>query len=102
MKPLELTIFPKPERPRFTYTGDHVSAMMRERKRERALIVAKRLTDAELAAEYHRATYYFRSSADMHSILENEETAVAMDRDLGWMYAMERFATLPHYDEVDA
>jgi hypothetical protein len=69
--------------------------MMRERKRERALIVAKRFTDAELAAEFHFAA----GEADIEFFANHEQEDAELNRIAD---TLERFATLPHYDEVDA
>lgn len=59
----------------------------------------KRLTDAELAAEFHRAVSAFHAANDMAELIPGPDTWADAERDRGWMYAMERFATLPHYDD---
>ena len=66
-----------------------------------ALVSAdKRFSDAELAAEWHRAVSAFQSANDMADLVPCPETWSDQERDRGWMYAVERFATLPHYDET--
>lgn len=61
----------------------------------------KRLTDAELAAEFHKSTSDFYSASSMHMTFEDGETEQSLSDARDRMFAMERFATLPHYDEVD-
>lgn len=80
MKPLELTIYPKLERPR---RGADIMAYRSQFIDEQLVIQAKRFTDAELAAEY------FRQAG---SRFETKSS--------GWLITLHRFATLPHYDEV--
>lgn len=58
----------------------------------------KRLTSAELAAEYWRA------SLDLEYVVSNPDDAgtwnfTAMNEDVRRALILERFATLPHYDE---
>jgi len=55
--------------------------------------VDKRFTDAELAAEYWRAKYS-GVMAEKHGGLRDENRAK--------IATVERFYTLPHYDEVTA
>lgn len=76
--------------------------MSSHRQPDPVSVTAKRLTDAELAAEFHRACYEFKVAHDMADLIPCPETWSDLDRDTGWMYAMDRFATLPHYDEVAA
>jgi hypothetical protein len=54
----------------------------------------KRLTDAELAAEHHRAKW----TGLMH---EHKWHSILSDKHRAMIATVERFATLPHYDEPD-
>ncbi|QDG65816.1 hypothetical protein NIBR502772_05945 [Pseudarthrobacter sp. NIBRBAC000502772] len=89
MKALELTIYPPIHRPRYGYGIDPYREQW---KRERNIIEAKRLTDAELAAEYWRSTWDAQSC--YHDGSDEDITATRKEYE-----ALERFATLPHYDE---
>lgn len=62
-------------------------------------MIDKRLTEAEMAAEFHRAIYFFMGSADLHSLFNDAKTEADLDRDTGWMYAMERIGIAPHAHE---
>jgi len=90
MRALELTTYPKLERPR---TGDEIMPYQKARRREMALERSKRLTDAELAAEYHgqasRVVLIEKSSP-------HKSAGPSAYRKLE---ALHRFATLPHYDK---
>lgn len=97
-KPLELTVYPKLERPRFGYDIDPYREQWR---RERNLIESKRLADAELAAEFHKSTSDFMSANSLHMLFEDAETEEKLNDARDWMFAMERFATLPQYDEKE-
>jgi hypothetical protein len=95
VKPLELTIYPplKPEGGRPRDLLKHEFAKGAELKHGEA----KRLTPAELAAEYYRACYLYESDlADndgydgMPEVREHRRQSLILHR----------FAKLPHYDEV--
>jgi hypothetical protein len=96
MKPLELTVFEKepglygredtyhsPDG-LWAYPESHVDGYAAE----------KRLTDAELAAEHHRAKW----TGLMH---EHKWHSILSDKHRAMIATVERFATLPHYDEPD-
>lgn len=55
-------------------------------------VYRKRLTDAELAAEFHNM-----DSDCQIAWIDGEHTDAMQER----FVTLERFATLPHYDEVD-
>jgi len=76
MKALELTVYPKP---RYALTTWQYQADP-----------SKRFTDAELAAEHWRAKYT-GVWAEHNSGLNDERRAM--------LATVERFATLPHYDD---
>lgn len=61
--------------------------------------IDKRLTDAELAAEFYKSVNDHYAANSMHMMFEDGETEQAMSDARDWMFCMERFATLPHYDE---
>jgi hypothetical protein len=89
VKPLELTIYPKLERPR---TGAEIMPYREQWLAERELRLSKRLTTAELSAEY-----WYEATDIAPTIL---------DRDPGEFdpigLILYRFASLPHYDEDTA
>lgn len=87
MKALELTVYPKLERP---HRGDEIMAYRSQFIDEQLIMQAKRFTDAELAAEHHRAKWT-GLWAEKHGGLSDEGRAK--------IATVERFATLPHYDE---
>jgi hypothetical protein len=60
---------------------------------------AKRLTDAELAAEFWKSGSDHYAANSMHMMFEDDDTEQALSDSRDFMFAMERFATLPHYDE---
>lgn len=100
MKPLELTVYPKLERPLY---GHQIEGYRQQVKAEIELREAKRFTDAELAAEYYRMDglcrkeQWIEAVRDDYCEAERRGQAMMYDR-LNTLY---RFATLPHYDEVD-
>jgi hypothetical protein len=92
-KPMELITFPPIHRPRYGYGID---PYQRQWKRERAIIEAKRFTDAELAAEAwaaqcNRRVRNYDNTRDIPGVTWEWEHMI-----------MARFATLPNYDEADA
>lgn len=89
-KPLELTIFPRLERPR---TGAEIMPYREQWRREAALQGSKHLTAAELAAEYHSAAHDF----DMDWVQTGRDEGPIADI----FSTISRFARFPHYDEVD-
>ncbi|WP_104087081.1 hypothetical protein [Arthrobacter sp. GMC3] len=96
MKALALTIYPKLQYPR----SGHEIMPYRERKlRENMLRKAKRLTDAELAAEYYkaRAAYEKTKFNELSSGDDFTDERWAMVEEP--LNIIHRFATLPHYDE---
>ncbi|WP_284763422.1 hypothetical protein [Arthrobacter sp. efr-133-R2A-63] len=94
-KPLELTIFPPiPECPPRSDFGYAYEDWADNRSIERELGAKKRLTDAELAAEYWSAHALWERAIRGQSFIE-----LIFEREAEiWT----RFATLPHYDEVDS
>jgi len=89
MKALELTVYPK--RGRETYVLPHpqwsLGAVAVDRRSQ-----AKRLNDAELAAEMHAAN----SDAWRAHSAKGAALPLLEDR----FRTLARFATLPHYDEA--
>lgn len=100
MKPLELTIYPKLERPT---TGAEIMPYREQWQRESALQGAKHLTDAEMAAEFEAARCDYLISATTGNFWSPlGETWPSDHASAGRRAAtLLRFATLPHYDEVD-
>lgn len=87
MKPLELTVYPRRGRetyvippPRFSLGAAAVDRISQ----------VKRLTDAELAAEHWRAKWTGEWA---------EHNSGLNDRRRAMLATVERFATLPNYDE---
>lgn len=106
MKPFELTIYPKLERPR---TGDEIMPYQKARRREMNLAESKRLTTAELAAEAYRqmtralaesGIVYSSVGADINIVPGDAVTFGPVRRETAILGDVKRFATLPHYDEV--
>jgi hypothetical protein len=94
VRPLELTIYPKLEPPR---TGTEIMPYREQWQREAALSQAKHLTDAELAAEYHaNEVEAWRMSARRPEFFNVDHAERLEERES----ILRRFATLPHYDEV--
>ena len=95
-QPLELTVYPKLERPT---RGDQIIPYQEQWRAEQSQREQKLLTDAELAAEYWHASdqaTYARSRVDAG--LDNHLPLSADDyEDLEKV--MHRFATHPHHDE---
>ena len=91
MRALELTVYPP-----LVHPGWEDMAAMRayvdQRHHERTMREAKRLTDAELAAEYWKRQFLYAVANGVH------ETA----RAYAHMQVIHRFATLPHHDEAHA
>lgn len=103
-KPFELTVFPSEQEcsccgPIFTMPdGEVVRAYQADNMARQ-----KRLTDAELAAEY------WRSREDFVCIVEGirwesmcDEWRLGEGSAIDRKFTLESFATLPHYDEVQA
>lgn len=98
MRPLKLTIYPPIHRPRYSHGIDPY----------RKLIESKRLAEAELAAEVFSAVFH-----EAECELRGRKIALrfgndhpAVDHYAGKNHEfgrqaeiLERFATLPHYDE---
>jgi len=76
MKPLELTVYPQPVKDQFW------------------IMIAKRLTDEELAAEYWRAKWTGEISQRKHPFMLTEAN-------LEKIRTVERFMTLPHASETN-
>lgn len=75
----------------------------------RRLMKAKRLTDAELAAELFRQTSWlgalgrtYATGEGRNILLEAAFTSGPITRDEHEWLTIKRFATLPHYDEGPA
>lgn len=104
-KPLELTIFPRLERPR---SGADIMAYREQWRREAALQGSKHLTDAELAADLFRQTAWLGANGRAYAtgegrniVIEAAFTFAPVTRDEYEWLTLSHFATLPHYDEVD-
>ena len=94
MSALELKAFPPiPECPQPHWGSFAYEDWFTDRSAEMKLRDRKRLTDAELAAEYWREAREFLTKC--------ESASERLDRIHRWT-VMHRFATLPHYDEVTA
>jgi hypothetical protein len=91
MKALELTVYPKLERPMW---GHQIEGYRQQVRAESELREAKRLTDAELAAEYWAPIWLTMPDMDWDA---DYETCVKQMKDRA--ATLLRFATLPHYDE---
>ncbi len=96
MKPLELKTYPRlREEPNPVHDGWDAWRDWDNQIRDEYLIRAgKRFTDAELAAEYWSAHAVHERAARGQSCIEYIAEAE--------VEVWERFATLPHYWEVDA
>lgn len=90
MKALELTVYPKLERPR---RGADIMAYRSQFIDEALLIQAKRFTDAELAAEV------WKQESTVTTVEAMGGTPV---RNIAALKTLYSFATLPHYDEAAA
>jgi hypothetical protein len=97
-KPLELTIFPRLERPR---TGAEIMPFWEQWRREAALQGSKHLTDADLAAEFHQQDYYCGQKLEGYGVAHNGDSLGSEEEEIERLRILYRFATLPHYDEVD-
>jgi hypothetical protein len=104
MKPLELIVYPKLERPR---TVAEIMPYREQWRREHALQGAKHLTDAELAAEMFRQAAWlgangrtYKTDEGRNIVIEAAFTFGPITRDEHQWLTVNRFATLPHYDEV--
>jgi len=89
MKPLVLHIYEKhPAMDAYFFRGSYVPCAI--------IAVAKRLADAELAAEYHAQQMEAARAVDRaYPWGESDETEIETAR----IYVLHRFATLPHFDE---
>lgn len=99
MKALELTVYPPiPECPQQSGWGYARDDWFDDRAKERNLTEQKRLTDAELAAEYWSEEKNLGDVRDWIKTLPGYQVLepVLLDRVL----TLHRFATLPHYDEA--
>ena len=95
MKPLELTVYPRLERPLY---GHQIEGYRQQVKAEIELREAKRFTDAELAAEYYaQQMASVRAFDRAYPYGESEE----LDMEEARISVIQRFATLPHHDEPD-
>jgi hypothetical protein len=98
-KPLELTVFPRLERPRI---GAEIMPYQEQWRREAALQGSKHLTDAELAAIYWQArddADYRRHRVDMGS---TTFPGLSADEAEEFERLMLRFATIPDYFEDES
>lgn len=89
MKALELTVYPHVEDGGIDCIEDSEGTLRTPRELN-GLADYKRLTDAELAAEYWRDAREFLTRAN--------SAGERLDRIARWA-TLHRFATLPHYDE---
>ncbi|UKA69543.1 hypothetical protein [Arthrobacter sp. FW306-06-A] len=87
-RPLELTVYPKLERPLY---GHQIEGYRQQVKAESALKESKRLTDAELAAEWQQEQRHMAVA-----VICGQPDALTKARRADTLH---RFATLPHYDE---
>lgn len=110
-KPLELTVYPKRRVPsgfvRVNGDGTHTELATDEWLIDGSWnrfprTEDKRLTDSELASEFHKSTADFQSSHSFYLLFEDEESEQRLDRARDWMFRMELFATHPHYDEAQS
>jgi hypothetical protein len=100
MKALELTVYPRLKRPRYGYGIDPYREQW---KRERKIIMAKRLTDAELASEFHAARADYTEASNHPSgtywtplgVDEDATADMALKRSVTFLH----FAARLHYDE---
>lgn len=101
MKALELTIYPKLERPVW---GHQVEGYRKQVRAEIELQESKRLTDAELAAEYYAQDSKCRHEQWIETVRGDDDYTDAERAGQSQMYerltALHRFATLPDYDEA--
>lgn len=98
-KPLQLTVYPKLERPK---RGEDIMAFRSQFIDEMLIIRAKRFTDADLAAEYHAADVHFQRSIWQEMARGEDWPDAEWERIAHPVNALYRFATLPHYDEQEA
>jgi len=84
-KPLDLTVFPRLMWPR---RGDEIEPYRKQWKRERKIILDKRLCGSELAAEY------WASHGEANALMTGNPRLLFSRR-----ATLKRFASLPHYDE---
>ena len=97
-KALELTIYPPLELP---MRGADIMAYRSQFIDEQLIIQHKRLTDAELASEFHSAR--LNSRVRMARVDNQPGNTVVFDhyeRGLEQEWWLERFAMHSHYDEV--
>lgn len=106
MKPLELTVYRTLED--FGVVFGYDTPEVHATSEADAMAAAKRFTDTELAAEYWRARqrwtnglytnlYATEVDGDARAYTFRQITRMTVEAQ-----TMERFATLPHYDEVTA
>lgn len=96
MKALELTVYEKvPGRPGREHTYNSPDGLWAYPvSHADGYALSKRLTDAELAAEYWRARWTgLMHESKFHSVLSDKHRAM--------IATVERFMELPHYDEAD-
>ena len=65
-------------------------------------ILCKRLTDAELAAEWHYQDNRCGQVVEGYSIAHDGSPMASEDEEIERLAAVHRFATQPNYDEVAA
>jgi hypothetical protein len=104
MKPLELTVYPKLDRPIY---GHQIEGYRAQWKAERAERLRKRLTDTELAAEVFRQAAWLGANGRAHKtdegrniVFEAAFTFGPMTRDEHEYLIISQLAERPHYDEV--
>ena len=101
-KPLVLTIYDYGSRDRFDIFGPHFA-----RQKADQMATAKRLTEPELAAEAYRQMVRAAGVAGI-ALLPNDEVVPAdvangrpLSKETQQLGVIKRFATSPHYFEVD-
>ena len=102
MKPLELTIFPKD--PSYEPSDAFTVYLLGDGKRECAgtscaLPAKKRLTDAELAAEWQYQDNRCGQVVEGYAVAHGGTDMGAEEDEIEKLRIAYRFATLPHYDE---
>jgi len=112
MKPLELTIYPKVDRWvdwTMEFLGKEVKGSSRECGYETPRGVfegdewpEKRLTDAELAAEWHKQDNHCGQKYEGYAIAHNGESLGSEEYEADKLRTTHRFATTAHYDEENA
>jgi hypothetical protein len=64
-------------------------------------VYRKRLTEAELAAEWHKQDNHCGQVLEGYGIAYNGEPLDTEEVEIERLHIVYRFATLPHHDEVD-